>query len=274
MRLPVRASVLVCLPLAFSLTTARAATVTTSDLPGPIQSCIAVATCFVSNVSSYDSGTASAFQMSQVTGTGSPDNDWLMRYTLAAPSGQSGTNWFPSESFSGYLWMVAPSSYSAAQSFASFTVYLDKVSPTPNSMNYQNGVINLDMSTADVLAGTSYRTTGLDYNNNSYSYGNLGGNIPGSCVSPGCESHAQINLAQLTYTNFGYAIYLTAFNPSDTRGLVYTQSSSYPGYNGDPSTAVNGVQSFYISAVPVPAAAWLFGSGLLGLMGVVRRKIA
>ena len=26
------------------------------------------------------------------------------------------------------------------------------------------------------------------------------------------------------------------------------------------------------SAVPVPAAAWLFGSGLLGLVGVARRK--
>lgn len=36
---------------------------------------------------------------------------------------------------------------------------------------------------------------------------------------------------------------------------------------------------FYISkiefsAVPVPAAAWLFGSGLLGLIGVARRKAA
>ena len=28
------------------------------------------------------------------------------------------------------------------------------------------------------------------------------------------------------------------------------------------------------SAVPVPAAVWLFGSGLLGLIGVVRRKAA
>ncbi len=29
-----------------------------------------------------------------------------------------------------------------------------------------------------------------------------------------------------------------------------------------------------VSAVPVPAAVWLFGSGLLGLVGVARRKIA
>ena len=28
------------------------------------------------------------------------------------------------------------------------------------------------------------------------------------------------------------------------------------------------------TVVPVPAAAWLFGSGLLGLVGVARRKVA
>ncbi|MCP4042838.1 MAG: VPLPA-CTERM sorting domain-containing protein, partial [Gammaproteobacteria bacterium] len=27
-----------------------------------------------------------------------------------------------------------------------------------------------------------------------------------------------------------------------------------------------------VSAVPVPAAVWLFGSGLIGLLGVARRK--
>ena len=32
--------------------------------------------------------------------------------------------------------------------------------------------------------------------------------------------------------------------------------------------------SLEISAVPVPAAVWLFGSGLLGLVGVARRKLA
>jgi hypothetical protein len=29
-----------------------------------------------------------------------------------------------------------------------------------------------------------------------------------------------------------------------------------------------------VSAVPVPAAFWLFGSGLIGLIGVARRKKA
>jgi hypothetical protein len=34
------------------------------------------------------------------------------------------------------------------------------------------------------------------------------------------------------------------------------------------------VQEFLIGVVPVPAAAWLFGSALLGLGGLVRRKVS
>lgn len=265
MRLLARVVVLLSVPLTFSATAARAATINTSDLPGPIQSCIAAATCFVNDASSYDSGTASAFQITQSTGSGN-ESDWLMRYNLVPPSGQSGTNWFPTESYSGYLWMLAKTSYSTAESDHAFTLYLDMVSPTPDNMGFQNGVINLLMPTTDVLAGTSYRTYGLDINGNSYDYGNLGGNIAAACVAAGCDAHAQINLAQMTYVNFGPVIYLAAFDPADTRGLIYTQSSSYSGSN------LNGVQSFYISAVPVPAAVWLFGSGLLGLFGVVCRR--
>jgi hypothetical protein len=38
--------------------------------------------------------------------------------------------------------------------------------------------------------------------------------------------------------------------------------------------ATNGTLSIATSAVPVPAAVWLFGSGLAGLVGVARRKHA
>ena len=37
-------------------------------------------------------------------------------------------------------------------------------------------------------------------------------------------------------------------------------------------SAYPGLDSVSLSAVPVPAAVWLFGSGLLGLIGVARRK--
>jgi hypothetical protein len=38
------------------------------------------------------------------------------------------------------------------------------------------------------------------------------------------------------------------------------------------SGTTSGAHSVQVSAVPVPAAVWLFGSGLLGLVGIARRK--
>jgi len=37
---------------------------------------------------------------------------------------------------------------------------------------------------------------------------------------------------------------------------------------------ISGSISPVVSTVPIPAAVWLFGSGLLGLVGVARRKKA
>jgi hypothetical protein len=47
-------------------------------------------------------------------------------------------------------------------------------------------------------------------------------------------------------------------------------------YIGDPGDLTAGGLSgvLNISAVPVPAAVWLFASGLLGLVAVARRKTA
>jgi hypothetical protein len=37
---------------------------------------------------------------------------------------------------------------------------------------------------------------------------------------------------------------------------------------------IRAVRDGDVSSVPVPAAVWLFGSGLLGLIGIARRKKA
>lgn len=39
-------------------------------------------------------------------------------------------------------------------------------------------------------------------------------------------------------------------------------------------SALHQINNVNVSAVPVPAAAWLFGSGILGLVGISRRKKA
>ena len=65
-------------------------------------------------------------------------------------------------------------------------------------------------------------------------------------------------------------------------GIISTASPSVSAVFADPSiTQVIQIVNtdaellnydFYTTPVPVPAAAWLFGSGLLGLIGVARRK--
>ena len=64
-----------------------------------------------------------------------------------------------------------------------------------------------------------------------------------------------------------------------TAGSSCSDSSSYtldaafhvPGY-GFTSVQYLVHLEGYVSNVPVPAAVWLFGSGLLGLIGISRRK--
>ena len=45
-------------------------------------------------------------------------------------------------------------------------------------------------------------------------------------------------------------------------GILYLRPASGGGFEGD----------LWVSTVPVPAAFWLFSSGLIGLIGVARRK--
>jgi hypothetical protein len=83
--------------------------------------------------------------------------------------------------------------------------------------------------------------------------------------------------------NTGFALYVDGssvynFAFSGMRTEYYTNnewtgttfgifSNSYRGFTIE-ELAVTGE----VSAVPVPAAVWLFGSGLIGLMAVARRK--
>lgn len=64
---------------------------------------------------------------------------------------------------------------------------------------------------------------------------------------------------------------------SDYSGFALTQTPTlFWGSGRSPDTGRGNYSSvsFSTSAVPIPSAAWLFGSGLLGLMGMARRKKA
>lgn len=56
-------------------------------------------------------------------------------------------------------------------------------------------------------------------------------------------------------------------------GTTCSGVSGYPMQNG-PFSGSNPIFNGTVSAVPVPAAVWLMGSGLVGLVGVARRRKA
>ncbi len=66
---------------------------------------------------------------------------------------------------------------------------------------------------------------------------------------------------------------LTPFSVNADIGLLSTGV-----YNVNANFYVDGIleqtvtDSFTVSSVPIPAGAWLFGSGLLGLIGIAKRK--
>ncbi len=65
---------------------------------------------------------------------------------------------------------------------------------------------------------------------------------------------------------------LNFYDFASTTGSNLTKATITP-FAGQWDLASNGTLSFAsTSAVPLPAAAWLFGSGLVGLVGVSRRK--
>jgi hypothetical protein len=121
------------------------------------------------------------------------------------------------------------------------------------------GVLRADTDIIDISAGST--DTGLSSWSNCW-------NIDGS---PGC-SFATASFEGVGQINFG--LDLGSLVASDPATSIAFTSITGSGSAQDPRTTENWVLTANVSAVPVPAAAWLFGSALVGLAGVGRKRNA
>ena len=173
---------------------------------------------------------------------------------------------------------------SAASAAPMSTATFDMYDPTGILFNVDSSV------TGDIGGGTwSVASTQLFFGQNwtAHSGTTFGpGTYTIDTIQGGVYTNVVVGAGQVgghILFNWGGSFDIDVINVWDvTGGNTYT---SVDVVSGNPDGAWPGLQmidgpfqgfsaNFSFTTVPVPAAVWLFGSGLLGLVGVARRKAA
>jgi hypothetical protein len=117
---------------------------------------------------------------------------------------------------------------------------------------------SIDITLFDTVAGTS--SSMLTYNSSTYTGYNV--DVDGQPPVDGVpDPDFGIYVMDIDLADFSYL----GTNPVDVIRLGIDYGSATPSLIGGYNT---------VAVVPVPAAVWLFGSGLVGLAGIARRKRA
>jgi len=150
------------------------------------------------------------------------------------------------------------------------SIYVHSTANTPSGTkqlaNFPNGTVAGATSSLDIVARP---TTGT----NIFAFGFWNGDPQGNMV---------VRVFDKLNTQIGTITGLT--NTGNTSALsnsfagfissVAIGRLEFEGSTGDGFNHVDDFQVSFNSPVPVPAAVWLFGSGLVGLIGIARRKKA
>lgn len=262
-------------------TAVPAASITLSDLPGEIQTCVGNAECLLgpnSLTSVSDHQGASLFQYHEVDGNGITQK-FLVRYTLTNAYQVSYDMVTPS---SGYIWLGGNTQYSTAGPTHDFTLYLDQVSPLPRDLadfSASFGTpIQIGLSTTDLLAGGAGWSIYAEESEGFvvHESGTLvtdGVTADSSlCLAGGCGADAMFNTVFLQFLDSGATLdLLPILNAADTRSTLYRQRTYYDDGNEE-FWASYEEQVHSVQAVPIPGAALLFMSGLVGLIGLGRYR--
>ncbi len=137
-----------------------------------------------------------------------------------------------------------------------------------------------------VLSGNTYAVTDGKYRLDAQfdDFGNfMNGSVEiyGTIADMGIYDGVQTLLASMSLVDFAYNDSLIGFDTGDLVCPVFdfctaAESVYLAEFGGGFSTASKFWKSsgIAVTTVPVPAAAWLFGSALLGLAGLGRRRAA
>jgi hypothetical protein len=133
-----------------------------------------------------------------------------------------------------------------------------------NPSGYERNVLSTDIA---VLTGSLFGWT-QDFGTLLYeSFGTTLVETKSVFISSGLDQNVSDSIT-FDVTD-GLEFYVVAFmSASSANGFADASSTLSLQFQND-----TGLSAAAVSAVPVPATVWLFGSGLIGLMGVARRKI-
>ncbi len=180
-----------------------------------------------------------------------------------------------------------PGSYSSTQLMPGFVMrsygdyYFDLKTATGTAMKYEGHAVGNNMNPTSVVAGVGGTLDAAYQNQVSF----LGGSVIPNGVWTSADSYNPDNSRKMRVvhnqtTGVDTTVWDVTIVPAGTAGAVW-HSNSFAGYayllRADGTRTLDLIapsHSIYVetSTVPVPAAIWLFGSGLLGLAGLARKK--
>ncbi len=180
-------------------------------------------------------------------------------------------------------WDAATNTLSGLQGTMNATMYPNTTMPmpVPDYILTNQLAFSYDAATGDVIASVFKENSTDVFMGGGYATGGtmklgalngMDGFTPNENVYFTLAFNANTMMGNVDQMVYGDCAPTGLMGPMMTGDMCMTgHSDTLTGYFG----TMDGVPlSLNLSAVPVPAAVWLFGSGLLGLVGVARRKLA